>query len=750
MADGVDGGDGPGPPDDEEVLQQYTPVPYQSLDPSGTVLTVNRAWLELLGYDRSAVVGESFGEFLAPDSRKRFRDRFERFKAEGGVTGVEFTLLPADGDPIEVAFDGRIEYEDGDPVRTHCQFRDMTHRRDQQRRLEHYRQAVESSSDLLAAVDTDHRYYFANDAYRRQYEISREADLQGTQLEAVLDPATVETIEPRLERAADGETVEFEMTRTGPGGEDRIFDIKYFPLEATDGSIRGIGASMRDITAERERTEAIRHLSEHRRVISAVNHWLVRADSKSELLPKVVDLLASSDLFGCTVLALIEDDQTDFICTSESDLDRATVEDFHTRAYVEEVFESGMVQIEDVTQPPYKQHQADVESHPGVGIAIAHEGAQLGVLSVHFPPGEDLEEVEFRLLKQLADDLGLFLHSQSLEQELETFREIAERIDDPIMLQDLDGRFEVVNPALAAYADIGREALRGLDETAFMDESTARTIQEKKERVVEAERPLRYEVSPTLPGKGERVFSTVRYPHYDDGELDGTVAICRDVTDLKERERQLQVMDRVLRHNVNNNMTVVEGYAETIRETSSDEIAAAYADRIIDNSETLISTVKKEREISKILADPPRKEQIDLVRLVTAAVEGVRSDYPEATVVTELPERCEVQATEALGQAIEELIENAAMHSDRLEPSIAVGIEETEDQVQVTVSDQGPGIPEMEQRVLTGSAEIEPLYHGSGLGLWLVNLIVQHSDGVLSFDENDPRGSVVTIALSRT
>jgi len=42
-----------------------------------------------------------------------------------------------------------------------------------------------------------------------------------------------------------------------------------------------------------------------------------------------------------------------------------------------------------------------------------------------------------------------------------------------------------------------------------------------------------------------------------------------------------------------------------------------------------------------------------------------------------------------------------------------------------------------------------PLYHGSGLGLWLINWIVKRSGGTLEFSENQPRGNVVTIELTR-
>lgn len=51
----------------------------------------------------------------------------------------------------------------------------------------------------------------------------------------------------------------------------------------------------------------------------------------------------------------------------------------------------------------------------------------------------------------------------------------------------------------------------------------------------------------------------------------------------------------------------------------------------------------------------------------------------------------------------------------------------------------------MEKNVITGDFEEGPTYHGGGLGLRLVDVIVQLSDGVVHFEENDPRGCIVKI-----
>ncbi|WP_330995642.1 ATP-binding protein [Halobacterium salinarum] len=63
-----------------------------------------------------------------------------------------------------------------------------------------------------------------------------------------------------------------------------------------------------------------------------------------------------------------------------------------------------------------------------------------------------------------------------------------------------------------------------------------------------------------------------------------------------------------------------------------------------------------------------------------------------------------------------------------------------------SVKDDGPGIPQTEQQVITSGVET-PLKHGSGLGLWIVSWLVTRSNGPLSFNENTPQGSIVTIHL---
>lgn len=333
------------------------------------------------------------------------------------------------------------------------------------------------------------------------------------------------------------------------------------------------------------------------------------------------------------------------------------------------------------------------------------------------------------------------------EQRLEMFRDIVERLEDPIMLQDREGRFRVVNEALTEYAEMSREELLGRTEFAFMDETAATRIEARKAQVLEQEQPVQYSISPTFPTENGEVFSTSRYPYYDqDGSLAGTIAICRVVTDLKSRENQLRVMDRVLRHNLRNDMTTIGMFAEKLRDTASDELAAD-ADRIHTTSLKVNRMVEKQRKITDFLTERSREQPIDLARTVDTVVEQLRDRYPDAEIQASLPETCPVETITDIEQAVTELVENAIVHSDGETPSVEVRVSD-DGCPTVVVADDGPGIPDMDRQVLTAGKEVEPLYHGSGLGLWLVHLIVERGGGHVAVTENEPTGSVVTIRLS--
>jgi signal transduction histidine kinase len=98
-------------------------------------------------------------------------------------------------------------------------------------------------------------------------------------------------------------------------------------------------------------------------------------------------------------------------------------------------------------------------------------------------------------------------------------------------------------------------------------------------------------------------------------------------------------------------------------------------------------------------------------------------------------------------RAIRELVENAVTHAEDGDPTVSLSISVDGGTTDIEVEDDGPGIPEVERRILRGQADESPLVHSTGIGLFLVHQLVHVSNGSLFFETNEPRGSVVRLRL---
>jgi signal transduction histidine kinase len=156
---------------------------------------------------------------------------------------------------------------------------------------------------------------------------------------------------------------------------------------------------------------------------------------------------------------------------------------------------------------------------------------------------------------------------------------------------------------------------------------------------------------------------------------------------------------------------------------------------------------EKERTITELLTDTPRVERKDVSEIVDGVARTVRTEFPEASVTVECPERVTASVSERFGTAVEELAINAVTHNDSTPPRVILTVAREDDTVQVDVCDDGPVISAAERDVLLGTGDKSPTYHGSGLGLWLVNLIVSRSGGTITHEQIEPRGNVVGITL---
>jgi PAS domain S-box-containing protein len=212
----------------------------------------------------------------------------------------------------------------------------------------------------------------------------------------------------------------------------------------------------------------------------------------------------------------------------------------------------------------------------------------------------------------------------------------------------------------------------------------------------------------------------------------------RDVTVEKRREERLEVLDRVLRHNLRNRMTVIRGYAEELQragEPVADHILAA-ADDLLE----LTGGIRKFRDL--VTSGDDRSEPRDVARMVREAADAARAEYPGATLRLECPETAVARAHGTLGLALGELFD---LGMDAPNAELLVDVASDDRGVVVRVTDAGATMPEEELAVATKGIG-GPLEHAQGLGVWFVRWAVDSSGGDLSLEEM-PRGTAMVIHL---
>jgi len=211
--------------------------------------------------------------------------------------------------------------------------------------------------------------------------------------------------------------------------------------------------------------------------------------------------------------------------------------------------------------------------------------------------------------------------------------------------------------------------------------------------------------------------------------------------------QKITVLNRVLRHDIRTRANIIFGNVEILYEKLSrkpDEL-----EKITEQVEEIVEIGNQAKEIENIIREETREpEVIDIVPLIKTSCEGVTQEYPTAKINITLPESQPVVAHPLVESALNNIVENAIEHNDKTTPEIRISCESIlkngDKYVEIRISDNGPGIPQNEIKVIENGHETD-LNHLSGLGLWLVNWIVTNSNGDVQFEPNEPEGSIVCL-----
>ena len=142
-------------------------------------------------------------------------------------------------------------------------------RQQEQRQSATLRSVTESIPAMVSVVGNDHRYRLVNSSFENWYA-TRRTSLVGQHLVDVMGAAEYAHRRPYIERVLAGETVNFERD-FADGDKSRHVSVSYIPLRLADGSIDGLVSVAHDITAHKQETGRLRHLSQRDSLTGLLN-----------------------------------------------------------------------------------------------------------------------------------------------------------------------------------------------------------------------------------------------------------------------------------------------------------------------------------------------------------------------------------------------------------------------------------------------------------------------------------------------
>jgi len=676
--------------------------PIAVFDPdTGEITAVNEPYHDMIGYDNLETIRELGIEGLSAGEEytgERGAELIREVSETGDPMTVEWEAETASGDRryLDITLSSAVIRGENRVLTIQ---RDVTERK---RREQEFEQIFNSVNDAIMMFDPDTKEIIqVNDAYRRMFGYSseqiRELGIGGL---SVAEEGYTESRGWDLIREV-AETGESETTewRAETNAGDRIWlEVTLTPAE--------IGGEQRVLSIQRDVTERKRRQREYEQIFNGVNDGITIHDPDTgEILDANETYL---DIFG-------HDD-------------------------VETVRELGIGGL-SVTEEGYTEERARALIND---VAVSEEPRTVE-WQIETIDGEQRWFESTVAPAEIAGEKRVLAMQRDVterKRRQREFEQIFNGVQDAIVVLDPD-TVEIldVNEAfldLFGYEDIDEVREQGVSGLSVTGEGyTEQRGREINQRVAESGQPETFEWK-NETRSGERIWLGVKVAPAVIGGEQRTIAIHRDITDRKRREQRLEVFNRILRHNLRNQLDVIQSHAEELADPTTDD----HAERIVAAVDELAGIGRRAREVDRILSEDNTLADVDVTQTMRETVETVEPTGSDVSVTTELPEETRLRTDEeTVRMAVESALENAFEHAAS---TVTVTVEDRPDECVITITDDGPGI--LEEELLPIEAQTETrLQHGRGLGLWQLRWCVDTLDGELSVEAEV--GTTVRITL---
>ncbi|MFD1645709.1 hybrid sensor histidine kinase/response regulator [Haloarchaeobius litoreus] len=375
--------------------------------------------------------------------------------------------------------------------------------------------------------------------------------------------------------------------------------------------------------------------------------------------------------------------------------------------------------LEDVTAEPDQP-----EFRSAVSVPIGRYGVFQAISEEPNAFSETDKELAELLVTHVTQAFDRLESESDLRRTNEQLRAILDNTTANIYIKGLDGRYQLINDRFRELLGLEPGEAVGRTDFELQDEEYAEEVRENDQLAVERGEPIQIEETGEFEGD-ERIYYSVKVPLYgDDGAPVGVCGISSDITELKERERELERQKErldefahLVSHDLRSPLSVARGYLDLVRDEVDHEhlteIANAH-DRMENIIDGVLTLAREGREIGE-------RYPVSVEAVARGAWGNVDSGAATLSVVDDTTVDAD---RDRLLQVFENLYRNALAHAlpddaDRV-LTVTVGTLATSG---FYVADDGDGVPaSVRDGLFDPGQSSDP--NGTGFGLAIVERVV--------------------------
>jgi two-component system phosphate regulon sensor histidine kinase PhoR len=351
-------------------------------------------------------------------------------------------------------------------------------------------------------------------------------------------------------------------------------------------------------------------------------------------------------------------------------------------------------------------------------------------------------------------------HVQAVEDQRERLAAVLSHMADGVIIAGRDGVVQLMNPAASRLLQLPPARAEGRSVMAIVqDHELAELAGTAIAGDAAAERPRLIELGAHGQQRSIQAMAS-RIPGSEDGGS-RVLLMLQDVTELRRAETMRREIAANISHELRTPVAALKALVETLEDGALEdpEVARDFLGRMHVEVDGLAQLVEELLELSRIESGRVslRLQSADLGSVVVAAAERLRPQAERLGVGFTVQEPGELSLARIDPERIQQVVINLVHNAVKFTPPgghITVSVERREDELLVSVADNGVGIaPDALPRLFERFYKADKARAGGGTGLGLAiakHLVQAHGGRIWAESPGEGRGSTFAFAIPVT